>query len=280
MRSTCARCLRPTPFCVCAGLVPAPSRTRVVLLQHPREARLAICSAWLTRIALENVELHRGVRFDDHPRVRELLAGPGTALLYPGPGSIPAGEASPTPRTLVVLDATWLQADRMLRDNPGLAALPRIGLVHRQESGYTGLRREPAEGHLSTIEAVALALGALEREPARFAPMAEAFRRAVRLQLEATRTRRNPRHRSGRGAPPRAAPPACPPGRRGSGSASSRRQGRPASSTARAGPASSGGACAPLGGRDRVARRGVHLRRGWVIPLAPTEPTCPSAPKT
>jgi len=55
VRDGCPRCLRPAAFCVCAGLVPVPSRTRVVLLQHPREARLAICSAWLTRIALENV---------------------------------------------------------------------------------------------------------------------------------------------------------------------------------------------------------------------------------
>ncbi len=84
----------------------------------------------------------------------------------------------------------------MLRDNPSLAALPRVGLVHERESGYAGLRREPAPGHPSTIEAVAMALGALERDPARFAPMAEAFRRSVRLQLECTRTRRSPRHRA------------------------------------------------------------------------------------
>jgi DTW domain-containing protein YfiP len=199
MRATCYRCLRPTAFCVCAELHPVPSTTRVVLLQHPREARLAICSAWLTRLALENAELHRGVVFEDHPRVRELARAHGTALLFPGPGSIPAGEA-PRPETLVVIDGTWLQADRMLRDNPSLAALPRIGLAPARESGYAGLRREPAPGHLPTIEAVALALGALEGDPARFEPMAEAFRRAVALQLEATRTRRSPRHR-----PPRTA---------------------------------------------------------------------------
>jgi DTW domain-containing protein YfiP len=179
---------------VCAELRPVPSATRVVLLQHPREARLAICSAWLTRLALENAELHRGVRFDDHPRVREVVETPGAALLYPGEGSVPADRVAPPP-LLVVIDGTWLQADRMLRDNPALAALPRIGLVHDRESGYTGLRREPAAGHLSTIEAVALALGALEQDPARFAPMGEAFRRAVQLQLEAVRTRRSPRHR-------------------------------------------------------------------------------------
>jgi DTW domain-containing protein YfiP len=195
MRETCYRCLRPATFCVCAELLPVPSATRVVLLQHPREARLAICSALLTRLALENAELIRGVSFEDHPRVRELVAAPGTALLYPGPGAIPADEVAPPPGHLVVIDGTWLQADRMLRDNPSLAALPRIGLVHDRESGYAGLRREPAPGHLSTIEAVALALGALERNAARFAPMAEAFRRAVRLQLECSRTRRNPRHR-------------------------------------------------------------------------------------
>jgi DTW domain-containing protein YfiP len=167
----------------------------VVLLQHPREARLAICSAWLTRLALENAELHRGVVFEEHPRVREVVATPGAALLFPGEDAVPADEVAAPPPLLVVIDGTWLQAERMLRDNPSLAALQRIGLVHDQESGYAGLRREPAAGHLSTIEAVALALGALERDPARFAPMGEAFRRAVQLQLDCTRTRRNPRHR-------------------------------------------------------------------------------------
>src|SRR5512142_210904 len=83
VRDLCRRCLRPRDLCLCEGLVPAPSRTRVVLLQHPREARLAICSAWLARVALVNAELHAGVRFADHPRVREVLAAPGTALLYP-----------------------------------------------------------------------------------------------------------------------------------------------------------------------------------------------------
>jgi DTW domain-containing protein YfiP len=195
MRPTCLRCLRPTEFCVCAELRPVPSATRVVLLQHPREARLAICSAWLTRLALENAELHRGVRFGDHPRVGEVAAAPGTALLYPGPEATPAHLATP-PAALVVIDGTWPQSERMLRDNPALASLPRIALAPARASGYGGLRREPAPGRLSTLEAVALALGALERDPARFAPMIEAFRRAVALQLRCARgPRRSPRHR-------------------------------------------------------------------------------------
>ncbi len=197
MRPTCHRCLRPEAFCVCAGLAPIPSRTRVVILQHPREARLAICSARLTRVSLENAELHRAVDLDGHPRVRELLAAHGTALLFPGAGATPIEAlASDAPRALVVIDATWVQAAKMLEANPAVAALPRLSLAPACPSGYADLRREPAPGHLPTIEAVALALGALERDPARFAPMVEAFRRSVALQLECARgARRSPRHR-------------------------------------------------------------------------------------
>ncbi len=200
MRATCRRCLRPEGFCVCAGLGPIPSRTRVLLLQHPREARLAICSAGLTRVALENAELHRGVRFEDDPRVRELVSRPGAALLFPGDGATPVDAlADRPPELLVVVDGTWLQAEKMLAASPSLASLPRVALSGH-ESGYGALRREPAQGHLSTIEAVAHALGALERDPARFAPMVRAFRRMVELQLRCSEDeRRRPRHRAGRG---------------------------------------------------------------------------------
>ncbi len=197
------RCLRPTAFCVCADLGPIASRTRVVLLQHPREARLAICSAWLTRLALSNAELHCGVRFADHARVSEIVASPRTALLFPGEGAAaPEDLDGDPPRALVVVDGTWPQAEKMLAANPALAALPRIALSPGRPSGYRDLRREPAPGCLSTIEAVALALGALERDADRFAPMIDAFRRMVSLQLERVRGARNPRHRAGARALP------------------------------------------------------------------------------
>jgi DTW domain-containing protein YfiP len=204
MRSACRRCLRPEPFCVCDILPQVAPRTRVVILQHPREARLAICSAWLCHVALAGSELVRGVRFDELPRVQELLAAPGTALLFPGDDATPAARAAATPpRTLLVIDGTWPQALKMLRASPRVAALPRISIVAAAPSGYGGLRREPEEGHLATIDAVAEALGALEADPAKFAPMRVAFRCAVELQLECSKDgRRRPRHRPGWKAEP------------------------------------------------------------------------------
>jgi DTW domain-containing protein len=169
----------------------------VVILQHPREARLAICSARLARLALENAELHRGVSFEGHARVTDLVRTPGAVLLFPGAETTPAGAlAGSPPPVLFAVDGTWHQAEKMIRLSPSLAALPRVSVDAGRPSGYTGLRAEPGEVHLSTLEAVAIALGALEDDAARFEPMIAAFHRSVALQLAAARgERRNPRHK-------------------------------------------------------------------------------------
>jgi hypothetical protein len=196
VRETCWRCLRPRTFCACEGLVAVAVRTRVVILQHPREARLAICSAQLAHVAIAGSELHRGFSFEDHPRLRALLSEPGAALLYPGAG-VPLAGSAHAPATLVLVDATWPQAVKMLAANPRVAALPRIALAPGRPSGYGDLRREPGPEHLSTIEAAALALGAIEGEPARFEPMCAAFRRSVEQQIACARgPLRSPRHRA------------------------------------------------------------------------------------
>jgi DTW domain-containing protein YfiP len=174
--------------------------TRVVLLQHPREARLAICSAWLTRLALENAELHRGLAFERDAGVMEQASRPGAALLYPGPDATPIAQlcAEPPP-VLIVLDGTWLQAEKMLAANPKVASLRRVSFGPTPPSGYRQLRREPAPHCLSTLEAVATALTDLEGRPERFAPMRAAFERMVELQLACSRDgRRSPRHRMSR----------------------------------------------------------------------------------
>jgi len=76
-----------------------------VILQHPRERRRSIGTAWMTHLALPNSELYRGIRFEHDARVRALAAG--AVLLYPAPAALPPGAfLAPRPRTLVVLDGT------------------------------------------------------------------------------------------------------------------------------------------------------------------------------
>jgi DTW domain-containing protein YfiP len=134
----------------------------------------------MVRLALSNSELHRGLRFDG-PRLAGALVN--AALLYPGAGARPPTAFSDVPpRRLVVLDGTWIEARKLLRHNPALQALPRIGFIPSVASGYR-IRRSPAPHCWSTVEAVAYVLGVLERDPERFAPLLIPFQRLVARQL-------------------------------------------------------------------------------------------------
>ncbi len=188
-RELCLRCLRPRRACWCPHLRPVESATRACILQHVRERKTAIGTARMAHLSLPNSELHLGVSFREHPRVRALAAEEGTALLFPGEGAIdPAALRGRPPKTVIVVDGTWQQARKLLKENPFLLALPRIGLSPERPSNYR-IRTEPSRECVSTIEAAVLLLGALEGAPERFTPILEAFDRMVDLQI-AERDRR------------------------------------------------------------------------------------------
>jgi DTW domain-containing protein YfiP len=202
-REVCLRCRRPLAVCYCAHLVPLPTSTRVVILQHPREARMPIGTARMAHLMLPNSEILAPegpqVTFADHSRVRELTAGPladdSVALLYPGPGAhdpaqLPAG----TIKTLVVIDGTWAQARKLYNQTPSLHRLIRIGLTPTEPGNYR-IRREPAADCLATIEALAHALGVLERSPERFREMLGAFTYMVDRQIALAAARTEPPRR-------------------------------------------------------------------------------------
>lgn len=182
-RARCPRCLRPAAVCYCPELTPIASATHVVFLQHPRESKVATGTCRMAHLALPGSELHRGVSFESHPRIRALAAdvSGGVAVLYPGDDAREP-EALDAPRTLIVLDGTWLQVRAMWRANPSLHRLPRIGFTPASPGNYR-IRREPAPHCLATVEAVVEALGRLEGDPARFRPILRAFDRMVETQI-------------------------------------------------------------------------------------------------
>ncbi len=190
-RDLCLQCRRPASVCWCDRIVPVQSRTRACFLQHPREGKVAIGTARMAHLSLPNSELHVGVDFGEHARVRELAAQEGTALLFPGDGAVDPGALAQPPRTLIVVDGTWAQARKVVRRNPFLHALPRIGLKPPQPSNYR-IRKEPSEECVSTIEAVVHVLGALERDPDRFRPLLGVFDRMVDVQLDYAERRPGP----------------------------------------------------------------------------------------
>lgn len=180
-RAECPRCYRPLRVCYCADLRTIPTRTRVALLQHPREERVPIGTAWMAHLCLPRSELHVGLDFEGAP----FLSDPDrpAALLYPGDGARDVlSDPPPGPITLVVVDGTWSQSRKLLALNPSLAALPRLAFRAPTPSEYR-IRKEPHPTVVSTIEALALVLGALEGDPEGMAELLRPFRAMVDRQL-------------------------------------------------------------------------------------------------
>lgn len=185
-RIQCERCLRPQAHCLCPLIPYLDSRTRVLLLQHPSEVRHALNTEKLAALGLRNAELRVGEVFEDLAALIE-LPGYRSALLFPGDDAQPltAYVKAPDQRPwlLVVPDGTWRKASKLLHLNPLLAALPRVTLAQVLPSRYR-LRKAPAEGALSTLEAVVQALNVLEA-PACFDGLLTPFEALIEGQIVA-----------------------------------------------------------------------------------------------
>ncbi len=203
-RATCAACRRPLDLCYCEHVTPTQTRTRVVVLQHPREARVPLGTLRMLELSLPEARIGRGVDFDGDPLVEALYQEqPAPFVLYPGPGAQDLSELPrEVPITLIAIDGTWSQAKALLRQNPRLAALPRVAFSPGSPSIYR-IRRQPAEHCVSTLEALARALDVLEGPEGRFEEALLAPLRAlVSDQLRLTRERPSYRTRRTRGPRP------------------------------------------------------------------------------
>jgi DTW domain-containing protein YfiP len=200
-RAVCGRCRRPLSVCYCAHVPDLATRTRVMLLQHPRERHVAVGTARMAHLALPNSVLRLGIDFSTDPVVcAALKESPPPFLLFPGPRAVDAA-ALPKDRavTLIVLDGTWWQARKLLHLNPALAALPQVAFTPRQPSAYR-IRRQPAAFCLSTIEALAEVLPLIEPEGASLGRLLEPFHAMVARQERFALEIASGRHRSVRGA--------------------------------------------------------------------------------
>lgn len=218
-RDACPRCRRPAASCLCAYLAPVETTVEVVFLQHARETKRAIGTAWLAHLALPRSRLLVGVDFTERPEVQELLVRGDRRpfVLYPGEGSLnlaslsPAELPQPERTLLLVPDGTWWEAAKLLRVNPWLAALPRVAVRPDAPTRFVLRRQRTAEGR-STLEAVAAALAVLEGAPARFERMLAALD-ALAAERD-SRARKGEGRRRGRSRRERRAGPLTPPDRR------------------------------------------------------------------
>jgi DTW domain-containing protein YfiP len=157
-------------LCFCATIPRLVTRTRVVLVMHRFEDRKPTNTGRLATECLENSETV--IRGDDSGAPADVTFAEGArpVLLFPARDARPLEEFrdAETPLTLVVPDGNWRQASKVKKRVRGLAEIPCATLSGGPPSAYR-LRTEHRETDLSTIEAIARALGLLEGAEVRLA---------------------------------------------------------------------------------------------------------------
>ncbi|XP_076749945.1 DTW domain containing 2 isoform X1 [Xylocopa sonorina] len=199
-RDKCLKCKRPVPVCWCPGLPkhPVNPASRIIILQHPAEAKRCLRTAPMLALGLEpekcliySIFYFRGKKFplSKHEGLSEILTDKNTILLYPSPGAIaldklnPVGVNGQKPYNLILLDGTWPQAKAIYHSSPPLCVLRACKLVGVPTSEYV-IRTQPTEGCLSTLETGAFALSILEGDPELKNKMLGPLHYLCRFQLE------------------------------------------------------------------------------------------------
>ncbi len=203
----CPRCAKPLPLCICDSITPIENKIALLILQHPQEQDRALGTARLTALHFKNAVLKIGLSW---PSLSKALGRPVDdpsrwAVLYLGSAKVAdletdrdivainrKGEVEENQRAIlkdiqgiVLLDGTWSQAKALWWRNAWMLKCQRLILGPRRPSRYGKLRREPRRDGLSTIEAVAMLLGGLEKRPDIEATLNDSFERMLAKVREA-----------------------------------------------------------------------------------------------
>ncbi len=167
----CPRCRWIQEICACVDAPGLELRTRVTIVSHILERKIASNTGNLLKVALRNVgEGVRGVR--NQPVDAAAVTPPGyrPILLYrdrtaPVLSAAALAAVDPErahlPLNLLVIDANWGQSKSFRAREAALRDIPCFILPPGPPSRYR-LRKEPDEQSVSTYEAVARALGVIE----------------------------------------------------------------------------------------------------------------------
>mmetsp|Transcript_18209 Transcript_18209/g.29857 ORF Transcript_18209/g.29857 Transcript_18209/m.29857 type:complete len:456 (+) Transcript_18209:68-1435(+) len=189
-RDYCNGCNRPLPQCLCEHLPEEKIGldTKVLVLQHPVEfRRKTISTVPLLTLVLDECRVLVGRSFDVeletiiHGACNE---GRMPLLLFPGPNatvledsnameqlksahynsSDTIAEFGPAKYLLIIVDGTWTQAKRMVRNSPVL--LQKCNPIQftgtKDVSIYDAIRKQPEIHCLSTLESCVRTLKLLE----------------------------------------------------------------------------------------------------------------------
>lgn len=195
-RAKCYKCYRPLTSCMCSYVKPIETKTKFVILMHPKEfKKTKNGTGHLTHLSLPNSELYVDVDFSDHNAINSLIASDMNIcfVLYPGKNSININtqkiESNGKQIVIFIIDSTWPCSVKMLRLSRNLQQLPRLSFTHTKTSQFQ-IKEQPKEYCLSTIESTQTILellnaqGLEELEEGALKNFIDPFTSMVRYQIK------------------------------------------------------------------------------------------------
>ncbi len=157
-RKVCYRCHRPKSSCMCAYITPIETKTRFVILMHPKEfKRTKNGTGHFTNLSLTNCELHVDVDFSKNETINKIISDPLNLcyVLYPSSESLNLNEQFVGRKgrhtVIFLIDATWPCSKAMLKSSPNLNSLTKLSFTHEEVSAFT-FKQQPKDHCLSTME--------------------------------------------------------------------------------------------------------------------------------
>jgi DTW domain-containing protein YfiP len=156
---------------------------RVIILRHPQEQDRALGTAQIALLQIRNSILKTGLSYGSLNKILGRTVDPKRwGVLYLGSAKTsafiknqpitviskngePAAEQEQLLKNLegiILLDGNWAQAKALWWRNPWLLKCQRLILQPKRTSLYGHLRKEPRRESISTIEAAAHTIAALE----------------------------------------------------------------------------------------------------------------------
>lgn len=186
-KKPCDRCGLSENYCICHLIPKLHLQTRIILVIHVKELKRTTNTGTLALEALSNSQLKiRGDNFNPLDLSPLLTPEYETLLLYPADHSMELNsdflKSMTKPIQLIVPDGNWRQASKVCTRHKELELIPRV-MIKSLNLAKHHLRAENSPYGMSTLEAIARALGVIENSQVE-ATLMELYQAKLRSTLK------------------------------------------------------------------------------------------------
>jgi tRNA-uridine aminocarboxypropyltransferase len=165
-REKCYECYRPTSSCMCKYFEHIETKTKFVVLMHPKEfKKVKNNTGHFTHKSLNNSELFIGIDFSNHRRINEIIATHESYILFPSQNALDLSNSKPSPSeksiAIFLIDSTWACTKKMFTLSKNLQRLKHMSFSTSRTSQYE-IKIQPQSNYLSTMESTLIVLELLK----------------------------------------------------------------------------------------------------------------------